>query len=322
MKKLIYKLGLFFFLVSFVIICSFFITGMMTTNHRLGTTYIKQDRLSSIKQNKIILIGGSNLHYGMNSELLEKELGLNVVNMGIQGSIGMAYYFNEIIDQVKKNDIVIFLAEPAHFGMVSKDGQQTLYNLISKYPQGVKYLNTNQIVSSPKKLGVAIQENISYLLTLFVLKINNKKTILEKTNHWGDYEGHKGRGSVYQSKPKDYSFDMEVLKKGITQSILDLQEMEKIIKSKDAHLLIGFAPIAKSAAYDDVLQIIDAEVAATFHPTTLGSFTKYILPDEKFYDTHHHLIYDMRDRRTQMLIENIMENETTASLIKTVSNQY
>jgi hypothetical protein len=295
---------------------TFFLSGRLTSNHRLGTTYLKQKKLSSIEDSKLILVGGSNLHYGINSKLLEEKLGIPVVNMGIQGSIGLEYYFNEIMDYVKQDDIVILIAEPAHYCWIDKNGEQPLYNLISKYPVGFRYLNPRQIWTLPNHFGVAINENMKYFLTLIAYKLKGKKTILENTNSWGDYEGHKGKASIYTHKETDWDIDLPKVRSEIAETVTYLNGVEKVIKSKGAHLFIGFAPMAKSAASEsDLLSEIYQQVSSSFSATTLGTLTEYIFEDGYFFDTPHHLQFEMRDKRTNMLIENIMSNKTTFDIL-------
>ncbi len=316
MRKLFYKLFIYFLLLSIVLAGMFFLTGKLTANHRLGTTHLKQKRLASIHGNKMVLLGGSSLHYGMNSELLEKELGMKVVNMGIQGSIGMGYYFSEIMGKLKKGDVVVFLAEPAHFYKIDKDGEQTLYNLVSKYPQGISHLNSNQLKKTPQHSVVTIQENISYVLTLLAMKVKKKKTLLENTNEWGDYEGHKGKTAVYSPKPINHSLRMEDIEKNVDRAMSYLQEVEKEIKSRGAYFFIGFAPTAKSAEEPDVFQLIDQKVSDVFPKGKLGTMSEYVFPDDFFYDTSHHLLYDKRDDRTHLVVKHLVNNEAAGKLMQ------
>ena len=52
----------------------------------------KVERLNSIEQPKLVLLGNSNLAFGMNSEKIEDALGMPVVNMGLHGGLGNAFH--------------------------------------------------------------------------------------------------------------------------------------------------------------------------------------------------------------------------------------
>ncbi len=306
MQRLVIKLLIYFGLLSVFIVLLFFSSGFITSNHRLGLSSLKQSRLSLIKGRQLILIGGSNLHYGINSRLIEDSIGFSVTNMGIQGSIGIEYYFNEILCKVKENDIVIFKPEPALIYKISSNGEQTLYNLLSKYPKGIQYLNFVQIVNSPKYIGMAIKENIEYFLPLIAIKLQHHKTIYENTNEWGDYIGHKGLKSTYVSDKVIETRTLNEIEEYIDNVIALLKIKEEIIKSKGAHLLISFSPVAISSAEIDIFQMIDSKFSKAFAARKICSLNENILPDNYFFDTSHHLLYDKRNERTQVLVENLI----------------
>ena len=52
----------------------------------------KVDRLKNIKEPKIILIGDSNLAFGIQSQRIEDELGMPVVNLGLHCVLGNAFH--------------------------------------------------------------------------------------------------------------------------------------------------------------------------------------------------------------------------------------
>lgn len=67
----------------------------------------KVERLKSIEGPKIVLIGNSNLAFGINSELLEQEMGLPVVNMGLQGGLGNLFHDDMMDYNVCEGDIYV-----------------------------------------------------------------------------------------------------------------------------------------------------------------------------------------------------------------------
>ena len=52
----------------------------------------KVERLESIEEPKIVLIGDSNLAFGIDSEKIEEGHGIPVVNMGLHGGFGCLLY--------------------------------------------------------------------------------------------------------------------------------------------------------------------------------------------------------------------------------------
>lgn len=56
---------------------------------------------------KIVLIGNSNLAFGINSEEIEQEIGMPVVNMGLHASLGNAFLENMAKLNVCEGDIYV-----------------------------------------------------------------------------------------------------------------------------------------------------------------------------------------------------------------------
>lgn len=150
-------------------------------------------------------------------------------------------------------------------------------------------------------------------------KLQSHKTVLEQTNTWGDYEGHKDKNSIYVPKELD-AIDFQYAKKRIEHTISFLQDVEREITSKGAHFFIGFAPTAKSIERGDIFRLIDEEISVAFNRTKLGSMTEYVMPDEYFFDTSHHLLYNLRNKRTKMVINNISNNKVTADIVKNLNS--
>ncbi|MEO0790863.1 MAG: hypothetical protein AAFY36_19515, partial [Bacteroidota bacterium] len=214
---------LYFSLLGGLTIAAYFITGHFCDDHRLATTSIKQARLQQIPGQKLILIGGSNLQYGINSAYLSEQLGIPVVNMGLQGSIGLAYYFQEIMPSINEGDLVFLLAEHYLYNYKSAaQGGQALYNLISIYPDGLRYLNANQYIRMPLYLGTSIRENTRYLIRRSKQSGDGQHSFFSGTNTSGDYEGHRYATKGYQGQPigEDEDSQTEILPVGIIDFLL------------------------------------------------------------------------------------------------------
>lgn len=67
----------------------------------------KVNRLESIDEPKIILVGNSNLVYGIDSQLIEKAIGKPVVNMGLHGGLGNRFLERAALLGINEGDLVI-----------------------------------------------------------------------------------------------------------------------------------------------------------------------------------------------------------------------
>ena len=69
----------------------------------------KTELLKNTPGPRIILVGGSNLCFGIDSKEIEKQTGYRVINAAIQGSYGMRFDISHIREYVKKGSFVFEL---------------------------------------------------------------------------------------------------------------------------------------------------------------------------------------------------------------------
>ena len=67
----------------------------------------KTERLESISEPKIVLVGNSNLPFGIVSEEMEKALGRPVVNMGLHGGVGNVFNEQAAKINVREGDLIV-----------------------------------------------------------------------------------------------------------------------------------------------------------------------------------------------------------------------
>lgn len=77
----------------------------------VGALNEKVDRLKSIEEDKIVVIGGSSVAFALDSALMEKELGMPVVNFGLYAALGTKLMLDLSRGGIKEGDIVILSPE-------------------------------------------------------------------------------------------------------------------------------------------------------------------------------------------------------------------
>lgn len=113
MRKFAYKSIIFFLIISITI---FFLAFTYKKLYDIETDYMasiinKHKRLEQFNDNRLLLVGGSNLAFGINSALIEKELNVNVINLGLHAGLGFDFIINEAISSVKTGDIILLSLE-------------------------------------------------------------------------------------------------------------------------------------------------------------------------------------------------------------------
>jgi hypothetical protein len=63
-------------------------------NPLYASTVIKHKRLAAAPSPRLILVGGSNVLFGIDSAMIERETDFNPVNMGLIGGLRLEYMLN------------------------------------------------------------------------------------------------------------------------------------------------------------------------------------------------------------------------------------
>lgn len=71
----------------------------------------KEHLARNLQGNRIILIGGSNVLFGINGQILEKKTNRKVVNLGTHASLDLDYFYYQIKEHVREGDLVVMPLE-------------------------------------------------------------------------------------------------------------------------------------------------------------------------------------------------------------------
>ena len=136
----------------------------------LATMFDKHRRLHTLPSGKIVLIGGSNVSTGIDSEAIEKALHLNVVNMGLGASLGLRYMMQEVKDDIRPGDLLVILPEYDYFLDISRssnahlNGSSDLFQLAQAFPPSIKWIAVDYL-GSPTRLCGGLEDLQHFIAT-------------------------------------------------------------------------------------------------------------------------------------------------------------
>lgn len=134
MGKFVKHILIFFLLAIVVPLILAFILPSNPTNY-LNAYGIKRDRLDSITQSRLLLIGFSDLAFGIDSQMLEDSLHLNVINCGLHAGLGSDFIIKDAIKDSRSGDLVVISITPAGYMTGTGKGETTsLPFLVDLYP--------------------------------------------------------------------------------------------------------------------------------------------------------------------------------------------
>jgi hypothetical protein len=267
---------------------------------------VQKDRLlQTVESPRIIFVGGSNLSFGLNCQLIKDSLALNPINTAIHASIGLRFMLENTLQYVKEGDIVVLIPE---YNQLFRDYDASAEELMRM----VFDVDFSKVaLLSPSQAVNLIAFTPKYVVTKFKpseyrhLKANEFYGV-DSFNEYGDVYTHWGKPRV----------DFPILNRMSTRInpgvIRKLQEYQSRLAAKNATFLISF-PGLQDLSYDKSVKSIEV-VANAFAQNgfaVLGRPERYRIPDRMMFNTPYHLNKEGVDYRTRLFIEDFREYERT-----------
>lgn len=299
----------------FVLILLLILFGVVFLHHVVvGSQYAgeynasicdKINRLKSINEPKIILVGHSNLSFGIHSEIIEKELGMPVVNLGLHGGLGNAFHERIAKLNINKGDIVVIchstfsdannIPDPS-LAWITYDNRVDLLPLFRLSDFKTLFLSYSNYLKASFKLWIHGTGNM----------LNDGCYSRNAFNAYGDVV----------VKPKDRQMDADLFFKdnvvGFPQindtCVNRLNKLNRYCQERGASMVVAGYPIAygKYANFEaDDLYEFKERLDAALDCDVISDYTDYVYPYDYFYDTVLHLTDEGARIRTLQLITDI-----------------
>lgn len=299
MKKFIKKLIILSLLV--IISMSAFLMFLPSDESNIyGSLHDKHKYIEESNKKNIIVLGGSNILMGIDSELIEEELSeYNVVNMGINAGIGLKFLINDIKPYIKEGDIVVIGAEYSNYvGLLN--GESALLFLLKQVPEAVQSISMEQIPILIDGMPYFLRGQLAGILKgMKADGIQNRNNINEN----GDLISHLDMPGVDVgvSNSEFGTIDYEVFEL--------LNEFDEYATSKGANVVLSY-PSLYDKEFDNWKEGIDELDKLLKEKTTvdiISDYNNYKFTREEIFDTLYHLNGQGRQRRTEQLIEDLKE---------------
>lgn len=309
MKKFIIKLSqlacLLFISLVIVAEIDYYVIGSQYEYNYQASIIDKVNRLESINEPKIILVGNSNLAFGIDSEMIEKEIGMPVVNLGLHGGLGNAFHEEMAKLGVNKGDIVIVchselnddnkISDPA-LAWITVDNHKEIWKIVRPKDYPTMLLAYPNYVRNSFFLWIRKQGN----------KDGGGTYSRSAFNIYGDNVIH---SKIGQMDTNELFSQVNIRAPYIGDTwVKRMNDYNKYISSRGATLLIAAYPIARgrySKFSPEDFVIMQKTLENELDCDVISDYTEYFYPYEYFYDTTLHLTDEGAKVRTKQLIEDI-----------------
>ncbi len=263
----------------------------------------KLKKLKTTQGKKIVVIGGSNGSFGIDSRLMEKELGVPVVNMALHGGLPLKYVLEQVKGYLNKGDILILTKE---YGGLRNQYWNRMNGI--ELPKIITYdFSQVKILLSDKAL---LKSTLSGLFK--TIKFNIKRFPFKRRKDLNSvYSLNAFRKDNLKSEYLIGSFEKKVNKHQLhtfshkSSLIKNLKAYAQFFNEKGIEFYIT-PPVIIEGYYDknDILPFWHVISKFTEIPLLNESKT-YIYPRKYFFNSHYHTNAVGRNIRTTSLISDI-----------------
>ena len=270
------------------------------------------DRLYETEGKKIVIVGGSNVAFGINGELLENSLrgmGLQytVCPFGLYAAVGTSAMLDLSLDALGEGDVVILAVEPGLQTMSTYFGATAFWKCVEEKPEMLLKL-------SGAKQSAMVGNYVPYLQERLSIYMEGNYPVVEGV--YAEASFNERCDMIYPREgnvmPVGYDTSMTIDLKSLVIQDAFAEQVNAYCaaaREKGAKVVLSFSPMNRSAMVDrseDTLNGFFELCNQTFDCPVISDPGDYVLPSGWFYDTNFHLNEAGADLRTYMLAEELL----------------
>ncbi len=295
--KFIGKMGLMFLLLFWLAV----FIGLLTIRPNRSNLYNQKKAITSSTSPKLVFIGGSNCLFGVDSELLENELEIPVVDYCVQAGLPLDFSFKQIEPYLKDGDTILLILEYGYYAGVNNP--EAVTSMMDSYPQGIMDLMPSVWRQTPDLLQRLASRRITRLLDHGT---TNKSVFDHSYNRWGDgtylleYNGEIEIDEENGSIPVLDSVDSRVINLiGSFQSRMN-QRGVKVYLTYPSMWNRQYNPQADKA------EQLDSYLKSKFPGLVISFPADYVYRKVYISNTSYHLNREGRILRTRQIISDLL----------------
>ena len=255
----------------------------------------KVARLKQLDGPKIVLLGDSNLAFGIDSFMIEEEFGMPVVNMGLHGGCGNAFNEEVAKTNVQEGDIYVLChTEYTDKGIVSP---VIMWITIENHFELWKLLRPEDIPVMAKSYPVYLKHCIEYW------ENDNLSSdglyARSAFNEYGDI--------ATERRELTYEFTDGVCPEIDDKTAQRINELSHYLQDRGATLVVAGYPIGKGEFTADEAEFVQfqKQLQEKLECEVISDFRDYMFDYSLFFDSGLHLTTEGAKMRTEQLISDL-----------------
>ncbi len=264
----------------------------------------KVERLESIREPKIVLLGTSTLPFGIRSEMIEGAMGMPTVNMGLHAALGNAFHEEMAKYNICPGDIYV-LSDPEYSSDVMYDPAAAWITIENHYHLW-RLIRLKDIPAMFEAFPVYLKKS----LTLYAEGTGNLDP--------GDFYSRSAfneYGDIGTPRYGTHYFPQSAAVPGVSAEAADrINRLNRYITSRGASLVVAGYPIANGSYTSDPKDYaaFGEKLQAALECPVISNFEDYMMDDKYFYNTNYHLNSDGASLYTAQVIADLQRWQEAA----------
>lgn len=266
----------------------------------------KHDILSSSDSPRLVLVGGSNLAFGVDSERMEGELGYDVINMGIHADLGLRYMLAHVGPYLDRGDVVVLA--PEFELLATPETRPGLEAAVAVFPRGVSYLSL-QDRGIVKGVLRALQRR--FWTAIGMERDRNEIYGRGFFNEHGDLTSHLSDDRRFNPALEREEMVPELTYDRTHPEVTELlNEFHRSSRARGIRVVLTFPPYPRSlSGSEERIAEWTRQLRSELEVPVISEPRAYQYADSLFFDLVYHLTRKGRELRTDRLIRDLVALE-------------
>ena len=266
----------------------------------------KQQMLATSAPPRFIAIGGSSVAFGIDAELMGRQLRLHPVNMGLHVGFGLPFMLSQVAPYIQPGDVVLLAPEYNSFSENFNAEPELLSTVVEQAPLS--------LVRMPLRDVGAILDR-GYLMRLGRVmravafdadpQLNLSDGIYRRDafNQFGDLVSYLGKPSSAIS-PMRSAYNPAVAAQAVTR----LNEFHRFCRQRQVRVFLCHPPFSASGFAENETSVrqLDEYLRQNLSIPLLDRVQDAVFPDKDFFDTAYHLNPPTRTIHSQQLADRLL----------------
>ena len=270
------------------------------------------DRLYETEGKKIVIVGGSNVAFGINGELLEDTLAqmgchYTVCPFGLYAAVGTSAMLDLSADALGEGDVVVLAVEPGSQTMSTYFGATAFWKCTEEKPE--------MLLKMPgAKLSALVGNYVPYLQERVAISVNGNAPVVEGVYAASSFNDRCDMIYPREGNVMPVGYDtgtpIDLAKLTIEDAFVkQVNDYCAAARERGAVVVMSFSPMNRSAMRDNsekALQAFFQLCNERFDCPIISNPNDYVLSSGWFYDTNFHMNDAGADLRTYLLAEDLL----------------